>query len=206
MRTILRRWLFVVATIASSLATTQTHAQCPHGAICNPASAHSVDVCWISNGMGGGSTISRGAGTIDVAAVLRQGCVEFAAAESRPGATVVWDSCNPVLPAPNLDFFGGQWGIYNVSGSLRVVDSHGNTISSGSGEWGLATCACSDSRNINVVGLGNDGQCYCRGGQFWDDTIRACVTTPPAPLRIDLYGASSTRHSLPVPSSRKWRV
>ena len=192
MRTILRRWLFVVATIASSLATTQTHAQCPHGA-CNPASAHSVDVCWINNGVGGGSTIGRGAGTIDVAAVLRQGCVEFAAAESRPGATVVWDSCNPVLPAPNLDFFGGQWGIYNVSGSLRVVDSHGNTISSGSGEWGLATCACTDSRNINVVGLGNDGQCYCRGGLFWDDTIRACVTTPPAPLRIDLYGASSTK-------------
>lgn len=121
-----RRWLALLGLLAAVwLFPSPVRAQC-YGGACNPASVHSVDVCWSLNGMGGGTTYNRGNGVLDVAAILRQACVEYAAAHSRPGSTLVWDSCEPVLPSPALASYGGQWGGYNVTGTAVGCQSEWN--------------------------------------------------------------------------------
>ena len=155
------------------------YAQAPC-ADCNILSRHSMDWCTASDGMGGsvsfGRTTDPEAAPLSARAVLGKGCDIYAEAHSDGYKVSTWNYCNPVLPAPNLASYGGTWGSYSVEGSIVTkVRSSGAVINSGSGTWGLATCGCVDQGNQNLVGLGNDGYCYCKAGHSWDDSLKRCV-------------------------------
>jgi RHS repeat-associated protein len=182
-------WL-VAAMVALFLSSGDAMAQAPCPS-CNPASAHSMDMCRIGNPE---TVLTRHAGgSMSIGSVLAQGCALYAQQHSNGPYVSSWDSCTPRVPAPNTGAYGGPWGSFSVDGTLRQVDTrNGNVLSSVTGGWSLATCSCEDRVNPNAAGLGNDGQCYCKGNLLWDDQQRTCVAVP---VLIALKGQTVTRAS-----------
>lgn len=188
------RVLLLSASFASPV-WAQTPPPCP---ACNPASAHPLAMCVIP-AQWGQPEVDFGPG-VTYGAAAGVSCSRFAAfvaASSPPGSSL--SSCRPNLPIAGASS-GGSWVGLEVVIDLTILnwpvppDNIQTVYYQGINERrSFGSCGCSDSFNINAVGVGTDGQCYCKDGLSWDGSANRCVATPPAPIRIDLYGASSTK-------------
>jgi RHS repeat-associated protein len=198
MRIILRHFLCVVAMITASfpsLVWAQTPSPCP---ACNPASVHPLAYCVIP-AQWGQPEVDFGPGVTygGAAGVACSRLAAFVAVSNPPGSSL--SRCGANLPIAWASS-GGSWVGLNVVDDLTILnwpvppDNIQTVYYQGINEVrSFGSCGCSDSFNINAVGVGTDGQCYCKNGLSWDGSADRCVATPPAPIRIDLYGASSTK-------------
>ena len=161
---------------------------------CNPASKHGIDVCFATDFNNTYEYFYRGSSSgVDPAAVAARGCAMFSASAARSNAYYNLTIQKCAARFPSNEAFGGMWGTYNTDVDYTATNKHDGSFAMNVSTYlSFPTCQCNDSRNPEMVALGGDG-CYCKYGWFWDDTIRACVPTPPQPVLIALIGLSSTK-------------
>jgi YD repeat-containing protein len=159
----------------------QVHASgvCSPSAACNPASGHELSRLTISDGMAGYRQYVN-LTTAGVSAALLSSCAFFAEGHSIPGPhgyTTVVDHCS--LPATRvaLPDSGGPWATMQViAGFSRYRNSDGSLIDrTPARPKNMGSGSCTDSYNVNLVGVGTDGQCYCKQGRDYVKSLDACL-------------------------------
>jgi RHS repeat-associated protein len=155
--------------------------------LCNPQSRHGTDMCVVSES-GGLRYFGDGvSGNADVATAVMYSCEVYK--REHPG--VNW-ACSPQLPAPDFSF-GSQWGSFKAQGRMTAFYPDGSVYMDEYRVGAGAACQCNDSRNVNVIGIGADGACYCKANLVWDSEIHACVAPPIDPVVITLSGPRYTK-------------
>ena len=156
--------------------------------LCNPDSRHGMDVCAVSDSDGKIRWFGDGvSGNADVVAAVLYSCTVYE--REHPG--INW-ACSAQLPVKNFSF-GAQWGTFPAQGRMTAYWPDGSVYMDEYRVGAGASCQCNDSRNVNVVGVGADGACYCKANLVWDSQIHACVPPPIDPMLISLSGPSHTK-------------
>jgi hypothetical protein len=152
----------------------------------NPNSSHPIDWCWINDSQTGSR--EQLVTNMSLNGALSLSCSNTVQAESHGNDIFSWaEQCTPDLPIP-VSQAGGEWAGFSVNGTIQETRG-GVLVGAYPGPWGVASCGCNDQRNINLIGIGQDGNCYCRAGYYWDAGIGACqapnyflFAQPPPPM------------------------
>jgi len=169
----IRELTVVFAALLFILVPSWVEAQSFTGA--NAASSHSLDYCTITPP---GTTLNKPAGAsgvLDLYSTLLTGCDLWAQYYSNANHdTVQWNpQCTPNA-AVSSNYAGGTYAPFYVNGTVQEI-RNGTLVAQSGGIHYIASCGCTDSRNINLVGLGTDATCYCKTGYDWDGNYHACL-------------------------------
>jgi YD repeat-containing protein len=92
-----------------------------------------------------------------------------------PDCHEYWQSGPNPITTLALPAAGGTWAVFSVSGSINGDQNSYCGPFPSTGNFGVASCGCNDSRNGNLVGLGTDGYCYCLSPYKWSEKDGACI-------------------------------
>ncbi len=152
---------------------------CASSAACNPASAHRLTSLAIDNGMGAYRYFANPSAA-EVSAALLSACGFYAEGHSTPGPTgvrTVVDHCSLPATRVELSASGGQWATMSVLAGFSTYRNSDGTLVRRTPvrPYNLGQGSCSDPFNVNLAGVGTDGQCYCKYGRDYVSSLDACM-------------------------------